>query len=261
MDKQLMLTKEFAIRCTETDLWDRLHLDSLFSMMQEVASDHAAVLGTGNQVLDDRGFVYLLSGISLRLESYPVWGETLRITTWCREIVQLYFMRDFIIETVDGRKIASATSAWFLTDKETHRPLRPSVIDDLTTSYTFPDKSALGFNASRLKKERLELPEQSNFTKYADFSDLDRNRHVNNTRYVAWSIDYFFHRLGITEPQSIKGIDINYLAEVKYQEIVQMVSRTLDSDLPATSPKGLKAVAIEGRDDDQKALFRTILHY
>ncbi len=261
MDKPRILTKEFSIRSTETDLWDRLHLDSLFSMMQETASEHAALLGTSNQVLDDRGYVYLLNAISLRLDSYPVWGESVRITTWCRDIIQLYFMRDFVIETSDGKKIAAATSAWFLGDKNNHRPLRPSVIDDLTTDYTYPQRSALGFNALRLKNSRLNLPEESSFSKYADFSDLDRNRHVNNTRYVAWSIDYFYHSLGINEARKIKGIDINYLAEVKYQDKVRMVSRGIEADKPGEQPEGACAVAIEGRDDAQKALFRSILYY
>lgn len=261
MSKLLQLSKLFEIRSTETDLWDRLHMGSLCSMMQEIASDHAAALGTGTDVLEDRNLVYLLSGISLRLDAYPVWGETLDIQTWCREIVQLYFIRDFVIETTDGRKIATASSSWFLTDKDTHRPVRPAALEDLIAGYTFPDMNALGFNATRLKKGRLDFPDQTSFTKFADFSDMDRNRHVNNTRYIAWAIDFFYHHLGIEEPKGIRGLDINFLAEVKYGDKVQLFGTAIEGDHLPNMPEQAKAMAIEGRDEEQRALFRTILYY
>lgn len=256
----LQIERSYEIRSTETDLWDRLHLDQLFSMMQETASIHATILGTGADVLDEAGYVFLLNAISLRLDSYPVWGDRIHIQTWCREIVSLYFIRDFRITTEDGREIGRASSTWFLTDKETHRPVRPSVIGHLIEHYVYPTESALGFNAPRFRNNHLSFEQQSTFKKFADYSDVDRNRHVNNTRYVAWAIDFYYHHRGIEEPRKLKGIDINYLAEVKYGEQVKIVGSVIDAEPMNESDKFDEAIAIEGQDLNQRALFRTILY-
>lgn len=260
MKTLLQLTKTFEIRSTETDCWDRLHLDQLFSMMQEAASAHADALGTGAELLDDLSYVFLLSGMSLRLHGYPKWGETIQIKTWCREIRSLYFMRDFRIETTSGRRIGEATSAWFLTDKHSHRPVRPSVIDHLIEHYTYPEDSALGFNAIRFRKGQLLFPEQEPFRKFADFSDVDRNMHVNNTRYIAWANDYYYHHHGIEETRALLGIDINYLAEVKYGEQVRMLATVLDDTGDLEMGQASQAIAIEGQDREGRALFRAILY-
>lgn len=260
MKAPLQLTKTFEIRSAETDCWDRLHLDRLFSMMQEAASAHAEVLGTGAELLDDLSYVFLLNAVSLRLQSYPKWGETIKIRTWCREIVSLYFMRDFQIETTSGRRIGEATSAWFLTDKHTHRPIRPTAIDQLIQHYEYPEESALGFNARRFRKGQLAFPEQEPFRKFADFTDLDRNMHVNNTRYIAWANDYYYHHHGIEEARALLGIDINYLAEVKYGEKVHMLATILDETKDLEMGDANQAIAMEGQDRDGQALFRTILY-
>ena len=37
---------------------------------------------------------------------------------------KLYALRDFTVSTLEGQKLASATSAWLVLDKDNHRPLR-----------------------------------------------------------------------------------------------------------------------------------------
>lgn len=261
MLKSLQIARSFDIRSTETDVWDRIQLDALFSMMQEVASDHASVLGTDIGTLDARKVVFLLSQMSFRILEYPKWTDQIVIHTWCRDIIQLYFLRDFSIETADGKQIAAASSTWFLTDKNTHRPVRPSVIDDLTVDYTLPDQNALGFNAPRFKKGQLQFPEQANFYKFANFSDLDRNRHLNNTRYIAWLSDYYYHHTDLAEAGSITGIDINYLSEIKYRERVRLRGREVEDSPLLHKPEGSNALAVEGLTDDDKPAFRSVIYH
>lgn len=261
MQKQTQYSRTFEIRSTETDLWDRLHLEDLFSMLQEVASEHATLLGTGTDVLDKRNLVYLLSGMSLRIKEYPVWGDRLKIRTWCREIARLFFVRDYRVETISGKEIAAGTSSWFLTDKDTHRPVRPSQIEDLIEDYVYPKDNALGFNAPRFKTGDLEFPDGTSFTKFADFSDMDRNRHVNNTKYIAWAVDRYYHHFGIDEPASICGVDVNFLSEVKYGDKLNILGRALNLDTEDETKRLHDRFAIEGQDEEQRALFRCILYH
>jgi acyl-ACP thioesterase len=51
-------------------------------------------------------------------------------------------------------------------------------------------------------------------------SDLDPNRHVNNTRYGDWISDVVAVRLGIDMP--LRAVSINYLSEVRLGEQVRI---------------------------------------
>ena len=63
-------------------------------------------------------------------------------------------------------------------------------------------------------------------TRYADYSDIDRNMHVNNTRYIAWSEDSFY--LHIPTTQQIHALEINYASEVKAGEEVKVYRSEFD---------------------------------
>ena len=56
--------------------------------------------------------------------------------------------------------------------------------------------------------------------KYADYTELDRNRHVNNSRYTAWAYDALF-KSGY-DVSAVKEISINYNSEVKQGEKVEL---------------------------------------
>ena len=56
--------------------------------------------------------------------------------------------------------------------------------------------------------------------KYADYNELDRNRHVNNSRYTAWAYDALFKN-GY-DVSRIEDIIINYNSEVLAGEKVEL---------------------------------------
>ena len=63
--------------------------------------------------------------------------------------------------------------------------------------------------------------------KYADYNELDRNRHVNNSRYTAWAYDALFKQ-GI-DVSLIEDIIINYNSEVLAGEKVELfISQNID---------------------------------
>ena len=56
--------------------------------------------------------------------------------------------------------------------------------------------------------------------KYADYTELDRNRHVNNSRYTAWAFDALF-KYGY-DVTLVEDLVINYNSEVKAGEKVEL---------------------------------------
>lgn len=213
----------FDIHSTDTDYKDQIQMHSLFSMMQEAASRNADVYGWGPEVLDKIDTCWLLLRVSVRMDTLPSWLDKISIETWSRGTDRLYFLRDFIFYDEAGVKIGVGTSIWILANKSTHRPVRPAIIMDMAK--VLSDKSAsMPFNTPKItpladvKSMKENLSNSNTITKYADFSEIDRNHHVNNTRYVAWCLDAAHNRS--LEQGDILGVDINYNSEIHFGEKV-----------------------------------------
>lgn len=202
---------------------DTLHLHSLFGMLQEAASRNASEFGWGADVMDSRNACWLLLRMSVSMESLPSWGDTIQIETWSRGSQRLYFLRDFIVYNSDGETIGKATSMWIAADKESHRPIRPSMFEDISEKASdprsvfvdMPPKIQPIFEPKAVNREC-----HASIVKYADYSDIDRNMHVNNTRYIAWSMDTV--NAEKLENDEVLSVDINYLSEVKFGEKMMM---------------------------------------
>jgi len=73
---------------------------------------------------------------------------------------------------------------------------------------------------------KLDLPARNVYEgenpviiKYGDYSELDRNKHVNNSKYTAWAVDALYKYLG--QDIYVKNIVINYNREVRHGEKVE----------------------------------------
>ena len=213
----------YDINGTDTDYKDQIHMHAILSMMQEAASRNASVYGWGAEVLDGLNICWLLLRVSVRMEKRPSWLQKIRIETWSRGAERLYFNRDFNIYDESGLKIGGASSVWILADKTTHRPVRPDAILQYAQKASDPIR-ALDFDTPKLKAlfEADYMSENTTggntIVKYADFSEIDRNHHVNNTRYAAWCLDAAHNKS--LDQGDIIGIDINYNAEIHFGEKV-----------------------------------------
>ena len=213
----------YEILGTDTDYKDQLQMHSLFSMMQEAASLNANVYGWGSEVLDPQDICWLLLRISVQMTRRPSWQEKITIETWSRGAERIYFLRDFLFYDEAGEKIGAGTSIWILANKATHKPVRPSVIMDYSRISSDP-VMAMTCNPPKINPiaektwMAANLVGGNTIVKYADFSEIDRNLHVNNTRYVAWCMDAAHNRS--LDQGDILGIDINYNSEIHFGEKV-----------------------------------------
>lgn len=254
----------YEIRNTDTDYRDTLHVASLFSLMQESAYRNAEYLGFGSSVLDPKGLIWILLGISVRLDSLPAWGDHLTVETWSRGAERVRFLRDFhFYRNGDTRAIGAASSEWLVARADTHRPQRPDLFTD--TQRRIDPRQSLGFPCPKLPAMPPDL--EPTLLKHADFSDIDRNRHVNNTRYIAWTIDALYAGESPDTGRMIRGLDINYLSEVRFGTRILVYRTPIDSgSIAGISPvaivPGTSSMLVEGRrSEDQQPVFRALIQY
>ncbi|GAB5556011.1 MAG: thioesterase [Schleiferiaceae bacterium] len=156
---------------------------TLSNWMQEVARQHAHILGLGVETMISDKKTWLLTRQHVEIDRYPHYGEEIKVTTWPKGFSGLFAHRDFVLTDAEGKTIALATTSWVVLDLNTFRPTKIELPEAFSR---FADEHAL-----------VENPEKVNplegGTTLGEFpvlySHLDVNRHVNNSQYLNFALD------------------------------------------------------------------------
>jgi acyl-ACP thioesterase len=253
-----------TVRFGQVDRSGRVTPAAVFEYFQEAAINHAEDLGVGREALGALRQGWVLSRMSVVVAERPRWRDTVTVRSWPRGADRLFAVRDYDICGSGGSVAARGRAGWLVLDLDRRRPLRPQAMVDRLPPNDGRDAltgSPVGLEA------RPGLTRVGERT--ARYSDLDYNGHMNNTRYISWLQD-------LAEPDLLENagrfrLDINYLAEVKHGEPVELWSGLVDQPGP-TDQSGLadppgqpdrdgaeeRVLAVEGRRAGE-AVFRAEL--
>jgi len=213
-----ILTETYPIRFYDVDARGRLSIVSLCNFLQDAAGKHAHKLGVAVQNMLDENGIWALSRLAVRMDSYPVWGEQIKVQTWPSGTHKLFAYRDFCMTDMNDRTFGSALAAWLVIDAVTRKPVRIKPIFD-KFNLAVPDREGL----SNLDK----LPGLDNHEYERQFSvrysDIDINQHVNTVSYIEWVIESIPDEIHNT--CILAELEINFLAETFFGE--QVISRCL----------------------------------
>jgi len=207
MNDDFVLQKEYDVHVYETDTDSKLNLTSLFNFFQDVASDHAEILGFGRNDLMKHNHFWVLSRMYAEISVWPVWGERIIVKTYPNGTDKLFALRNYEAFYPDGRPVASATSSWVILDLA-RKIQRPEAA--LSHFERYPERqNSLLRNATKLDFSGGELENSERFK--VKISDLDINLHTNNVKYLQWLIDAY--DLDFVKQHTLHSVEINYLAE------------------------------------------------
>lgn len=197
--KNHILTKSYFI-----NRFGKLSTSFLFYQMQDIAWEHAAVLGFGFDKLKEDQQFWVLSRLRVKIIRRPEWGEDFTLETWSRGADRFYGYRDFYFVDKAGNNIVEATTSWLVLD------LKSKKIVQLTDFKNFPTyaESVFGENAKKVRAPKSEDTLQ--YTP-ALFTEIDINQHFNSGRYlerIINSYDFCFH-----EKNDLAEFEVNFLKE------------------------------------------------
>ena len=211
-------------KATECGIGDKLYCSSLIGDLQEAAERSSNAVGYGTSFLKDNSICWIILKMRLHFSELPNWHETFRIRTWSNYLDKIYYGRDFEIYSSDNRLIGQASSAWILADWNTHRPVIASKRPELPPPTIQDPRLVFGEKCPKIFfPTRNDIADETTkpvIIKYADYTELDRNRHVNNSRYTAWAYDALF-KCGY-DVSLIEDLVINYNSEVRAGEKVEL---------------------------------------
>jgi acyl-ACP thioesterase len=218
------IEKEYTIHVYETGPDSRSTLYSLFNYMQDIASDHAILLGFGRDDLLKKNHFWVLSRMYAEVTQWPSWEDKIIVKTWPNGTDMLFAMRNYELKFNDGRMIASAVSSWLIIDQTTKKIQRPD--NGLLTQYN--DNNLIIPTSARNPEKLRESAENGSASApfRVQVSDLDVNLHTNNANYIKWVCDTY--DLNFTLNHLPCSAEINYLAESMFND--EIVIRSSQDD-------------------------------
>ena len=221
---QTVWKEETTVRAFETDILKRWKPASFFQTLQEAAGNHAEHLGVGYQEMHSREMAWILSRLKIQFFEYPQLGDKVTIQTWPKGLQQkLFFMRDFHLMAKDGRRFASASSAWLLVNLKARKLLMPNALYK-----PVPDNNGLAAISEPLEKINVPdgLPERLSVV--AGYSAVDIMEHANNARYAEWICDCF--PVEEWRKRTLSWIQVNYVNEVRPGERISLSACPVEGD-------------------------------
>ena len=215
MQKDGIWQECFRIRADEMDRFGRLSPLALFNYLQEAAGRHAHHLGFGVANLLEKKQNWMLSRFLIQIHRYPHYGDEIIVQTWPCGVDRFFALRDFIVRDNKNHVLTKATSCWLLIDLNTRRILRLEQLLD----HCIVTKRAIKKNLQKLPQPLIhEIHKQF----IVRLNDIDVNQHANSVAYLEWILEAV--PLPTQNSQLLSELEINYQAEVKYEE--EIISST-----------------------------------
>lgn len=200
-------SKNYKVEVDHVDFNGSLKLSSLFTYFQDIAGLHSENLNMGMETLyENHNVLWVLARIRVDIIRYPLLNEEIIIDTWPQEPDRVGFARDFLVRDIQGNILAKAVSTWVIIDVNTRRLKKTKSV---YTGYPPTVKErAIDCKLGNLKPRG---PLEMVYKRTVRYSDIDVNKHLNNSKYVDFIMDCF--SLKDHEKYSIKSIEVNYSKE------------------------------------------------
>ena len=189
-----------------------LRLSNLFLMFQEIAQEHAELLDIGKDKVFNNGRKWIITRYKTKIIRMPKFGEQVTLYTYPGKNNPFFFYRHFYLKDEKGNIIAISSSVWAILDEKTNKiivnPFGKNLLEE-STDFELDIPNKIEEDASnKIKEHKLE------------YSDIDINGHLNNTRYI--ELIQNLHNSDFYKDNEIDSIILNYFSEIKEDETVSL---------------------------------------
>lgn len=224
--------RTFYISANESNPEGELALNILLGNIIEIAYFHANSLGIGNAQMQHLNAGWVLSRLTVEMDSFPKVNTDYHITTWVEEFNKHYSIRDFMIEDCAGNIIGYARTIWMVLDTTTHESIGLSHLDfsqSLISSRPCPiarqAKHLMIITPEMVEKmdsvpARILVANHSEPSYTFKYNDIDFYRHVNTVRYLTVLVNCF--SIDDFDKNYVKRLEMSFLNEGHFGEPVEI---------------------------------------
>ena len=174
--------KDFVVRPTEVDRYGRLKPSAMLLYIQQTAGHHSDSYSLTYDALAAQGIFWAVIRHKIEVTRLPKENEKITVETWPMPTTRVAYPRSTVAYDEQGNVLFRSICLWILMDLKNRSMLVPGKSGVEVEGILRGDE--LSTPKSLLPKALTEkTPRQ------VVFSDLDRNGHMNNARYLDWTQD------------------------------------------------------------------------
>ena len=177
-----MYHQKFTVSAMQADCHHRAKPSVLLFMAQEAAGGHCRELALSWDALQKKQLFWAVIRHKMQITRLPMEGETVTVETWPMPTTRSAFPRATVAYDENGNEVFRSVALWVLMHTESR-------------SMVLPGKSGIALEGT-LTGNELALPAsivpkvlENSVARTVRYSELDRNGHMNNTRYMEWCGD------------------------------------------------------------------------
>lgn len=214
LPQKTFLKKTCKLYESDFDVTSDLKIHRIMELMQDAATTHGDELGIGWNDMDKDGLFWIISKVKIVFHK-PINRDTreFNLYTWPVTPNKLYLERRFEGTDNRGEPLFSSSTLWMIVERDSRRIASRDVVAKYY-NFDFDDAECDCDNIfDRIRKDdSYKLCYERRIRR----TDLDINKHVNNTNYVNFALD------ALDETERIAEAEIVYHKELKIGDVVQV---------------------------------------
>ena len=205
--KQKIGTYTFNVEPYLCDLNGKATLSMLGNFMMKAATIHAHERGFGYDAMMAIEKAWVLSRLSIQINTYPTVYESVRVQTWIEDVSKIFTQRCFALLNKNGEEIGYGRSIWAAIDITTRRAVNLVEMDKRLLDYIEEDKQIPLEKIGKVESTTSEAV----YLYTPRYSDIDINQHFNSIKYIEHFLDLF--EIDIHKNKSVCQFEIVFLSE------------------------------------------------
>ena len=226
----------YPVRDCDVDCFGRLKASMALFFAQDIAGRHCDLLSVDHDTLAKRRLFWAVTRHRVQITRMPARGETVTVETWPMPTTRVTYPRSTVAYDEQGKELFRSISLWVLMEADSRSLVLPGESGvDVAGMLRGSELTAPGSLVPKaLKRSR---------SRQVCFTDLDRNGHMNNCRYLDWMYDLLPAQFHSRHP--VREFTICYLSEAREGDEMQLRWDTLPDgslrieaarDVPASTP-------------------------
>lgn len=191
---------------------DRLRLSAVLRYQQEAGERHLTSGGMGWNALMQHGIAFVASRWRAQIHRLPSMGEAVTLTTWHRERKGPRFFRCYEWRDAQGEMLIEGVMQFALVSVAEHRLLRGTEFDVFGVADQ-PHRTVSCGDPSRWTLPPLTVTDTYTVRR----SDIDRNSHLNNTRYADLLTD-------VLPTDAVTTIELQFAGECRLGDVITLAT-------------------------------------
>ena len=170
---------QFTVSEIHVDRFGRVKPSVLLYFVQEAAGQHCSLLAVDHDTLSHKHLFWAVTRNRVQITRLPRLGEKVFVETWPMPTTRVAYPRSMVAYDAQGNELFRSISLWVLMDLDSRKMVLPGqspiAVEGTLRGMELASPAGL-----------VPKPLANCHSRTVCYSDLDRNGHMNNTKYLDW---------------------------------------------------------------------------